>query len=493
MESFKLKQWQEDSCKEILNSFKNNKFSILKDDIGSGKTITALASINELIKTNQKVIVLCTSNIIKQWEEDSKYFPDIKVFIFGMCIQYKALNNLPNLIITTSNTFVYAIDSIFKIHNPELFKYLYIDEYESLNLRSMSYVMYTPTLQYKRPEMQKNDIRIFDLISHFKILFITATLMNEKDNNTFKYKQQNYIFTRIISYIHTKTLTSKVDLDKYILKVSNSIHEYKDKISKLKNDIKRIELESNVVKLPLNKDTELNNDFFKNQKNYKFAGCIYCHIESNYLIMFGCCKTMICYKCYTLFKKCLLCNGPMLLIYFYNIQYNRLSLFVDETLIEYRKPEKELINLNYIINKIYIEADYVPSILIFFEHSSKLISENNLLNSLDLIYFMLPCGYNKIKILQGNTYKRARIINDFKNKDINILFVNMNFDSSGIRLEETTDVIFIDNLGSKYEQSIGRIIRMNRKNIPLNEYIFKIPFKNTNGRLMAIDLRVNKL
>jgi SNF2 family DNA or RNA helicase len=72
---------------------------------------------------------------------------------------------------------------------------------------------------------------------------------------------------------------------------------------------------------------------------------------------------------------------------------------------------------------------------------------------------------NKISfvMLKGNHNSKQAILNDYKQGDIKVIFLNSNCNSAGLNLQETTDIIlYHDMLTSTQTQIIGRAERIGR-------------------------------
>ena len=72
---------------------------------------------------------------------------------------------------------------------------------------------------------------------------------------------------------------------------------------------------------------------------------------------------------------------------------------------------------------------------------------------------------NKISfvMLKGNHNSKQAILNDYKQGDIKVIFLNSNCNSAGLNLQETTDIIlYHDMLSSTQTQIIGRAERIGR-------------------------------
>lgn len=506
------KLWQIDSKNQIIQRIQDNlHFTILNDDIGSGKTITSLLVIKELIlkNPNDRFIILVTNNITKQWMDTlDKYFPEIYYILIAKHVEYTARvkkDHPPNIIITTSFVYFHTLEIIKNNYNLEEFKYLFIDEYESFNIDEIitlikpiinkGFVKSDETNEERIEFMDSQLFNKFDnILLFFKhILFISSTIFDsENKNNSDIYIKQHKIMTILINmflydkkynaskiikdfinnFIHKDIvklpikLQYKIDklvnFNDYKILISPHMSEFQKKIKYMKNNIVEIVYESNYIDLRL-----------KNNKS-TFTICPLCYIETNGLIESKCCSSILCYDCFLIYQKCFICSkvfdstrGNYNLI---NIeQAVKVSDITNFDWIISRPTHEYLINMNYILNEIF-KRSMNASVIIYFKNKQISISEKQMLLNLNCINFLIPIATNKIKFLKGGMFERSKIIELFNTNQINILFANIYFDCSGICLENATDVIYIDNYGDKYEQSIGRIIRMNR---PEDKILYK--------------------
>ena len=93
--------------------------------------------------------------------------------------------------------------------------------------------------------------------------------------------------------------------------------------------------------------------------------------------------------------------------------------------------------------KFLIFSDYDEK----FNNINKIFKENNL----------------QISLLKGNNKTRKKIINEYKNNENNIIFINSTIDSAGIDLIETTDIILYHEMSTSIKyQIISRALRIGR-------------------------------
>jgi len=93
------------------------------------------------------------------------------------------------------------------------------------------------------------------------------------------------------------------------------------------------------------------------------------------------------------------------------------------------------------------------SIIIFGKHNGKsiIILEN--------------LTENPVEVLSGTIKNRERILERYKTKKSKCIFLNIHNDNAGIRLENTTDIVFLDNTIDAFyvKQIIGRVFRLGRE------------------------------
>jgi hypothetical protein len=79
------------------------------------------------------------------------------------------------------------------------------------------------------------------------------------------------------------------------------------------------------------------------------------------------------------------------------------------------------------------------------------------------IYNILKENKISFVMLKGNHNTKQAILNDYKEGDIKVIFLNSNCNSAGLNLQETTDIIlYHDMLSSTQTQIIGRAERIGR-------------------------------
>lgn len=187
------------------------------------------------------------------------------------------------------------------------------------------------------------------------------------------------------------------------------------------------------------------NNILSNQK------CHICMNTMSKVVMEPNCQNLFCGECLLkwLSKKhtCPLCRNDVILsdlIYIEN--NNEVQNHTDKL-----TSSSILLKTDQIINIIKDKKDGKFLVFSDFEGSFKPIC--NILESNNISFV----------ILKGDVSNRNKIINDYKNGDINVIFLNSTTDSAGINLQETTDIILYHEMNSNNKsQIISRAERIGR-------------------------------
>lgn len=127
----------------------------------------------------------------------------------------------------------------------------------------------------------------------------------------------------------------------------------------------------------------------------------------------------------------------------------------------HEKNDIKLIEKKYVTKENKI-ADIITNkdgkFIIFSANDNSFISIRNILNEHNITY-------TEVK---GNSNKRVQKIDDFKNGNTKVIFLNSSNNGAGINLQETTDIIIYHEMSeSTLNQIIGRANRIGRT-VPLN-------------------------
>jgi len=214
--------------------------------------------------------------------------------------------------------------------------------------------------------------------------------------------------------------------------------------------VKRLEIKTLESKLAINHTNKLAQEITDKKQNlldldnkYKeilSSECDICTLQIEKPMMCMCCQFLLCSNCnINWFKKSNTCPHCRFL--------KPIVLPIDEKSINSKnigiKQKHEILE--------EILSDKTKSIIVFSKFKTTLAQ-------------MFSSDDKSVTKLYGSTYDRARIIEAYKTNKIQTLFLNSSGDSAGIRLENTTDIIFIDEF-TKYDeyQIIGRAFRLGRK------------------------------
>lgn len=188
---------------------------------------------------------------------------------------------------------------------------------------------------------------------------------------------------------------------------------------------------------------ELENRF----QNALNNNCHICLSKLNKPILLSCCQNLFCGSCILKWletkNNCPLCRCS---ISSSNIIYINQEQENDTSNCNQNKTK------NQIISEI-IKENKDGKFIIFSSYDETFNKITNLCNELN----------KTISTIQGTTQQRSKIIENFKNGDINIIFLNSNNNGAGINLQETTDIILYHKMKEDLEtQIIGRANRIGR-------------------------------
>ena len=96
--------------------------------------------------------------------------------------------------------------------------------------------------------------------------------------------------------------------------------------------------------------------------------------------------------------------------------------------------------------------------------NSKYIVFSDFSGSFDTIRTVLK-GHNISFVeLRGDTEKRGKKLEQFRKGDVSVIFLNSKVDSTGLNIQEATDIIMYHSMGEETtKQIIGRANRVGRK------------------------------
>ena len=96
----------------------------------------------------------------------------------------------------------------------------------------------------------------------------------------------------------------------------------------------------------------------------------------------------------------------------------------------------------------------------------------------DVSFYSISCALTengiKYALIKGAIGTIEKQLDEYRHGSTDVLFLNSRYNSSGINLVETTDIILIHDIDdTKKSQIIGRANRLGRK-IPLTVHLLKI-------------------
>jgi hypothetical protein len=231
-----------------------------------------------------------------------------------------------------------------------------------------------------------------------------------------------------------------------IQKMDNKINEVQNKIDKIKERIMGSDLDPIMM-------TEIENP-----------------------VITPCCNNKFDFESISLWykeakdKECPMCRKPLHL--------NKLIYLVDKSKI---KQTNEIIEKSKINEKKKLTYNYEEN---FKEDNIIYVLKKNIMKRKHkiLVFSNSDESFNiitnkmkdlKHKHLKGTSSHIANVLNEFKNSDLNILFMNAKYFGAGLNIENATDIIFYHEMDKDLEtQIIGRAQRMGRVG-QLNIWKFK--------------------
>lgn len=230
-------------------------------------------------------------------------------------------------------------------------------------------------------------------------------------------------------------------------KKSEEIEQVKSKINinKLRSQDKKVEEFQNIKK-DLEHQLDIIDERFNEMLNNN--NCNICMSDINNAVMEPGCHNLFCGECLLTWLKnhnnCPICRKDVILsdlIYIENKSKESKESKKSKPRI-LLKTEQIIKIINSTKNgKFLVCSDYTES----FNPICKILDKNNI----------------KFCKLKGNSSCRSKIIDDYKTGNINIIFLDSSFDSAGINLTETTDIILYHNMKNK-NQIISRAERIGR-------------------------------
>lgn len=509
-----------------------NDFGILSNKVGSGKTLVVLGLCkrnfniikHDTVYTTKKItnitndsrksingnfiiekyeykydiftntsLIVSPSSIVKQWENEIK-LTDLKYYTIKNTVNLNNLNNLSSFdVILCSNTFY---NKLITIYNDITWNRVIFDEADSIK-QTNKVVKYrfiwliTATFLNLKNINNNNFLNKFSLKSSEKLEYVKIECKEEYINsyinnniNKFYIDCLTPVYINILSrYIskEVQDLLNAGDLQTAISRLGGSVENDKDLIevfkTKINNEISDLENELEFVNRLTTLSTNNKSLRIKNinekikSANTKFSSisekideikkenCSICLDTYINPVMMNCCNNIFCFECIknsiNVNPKCVFCRSP--------VNFKNMIAVVSDKIekVKEKRKEKLLTKEEQCIKIINNNPD--GKFLVFSNYSFLQIKKT------------LDNKYKKYKELKGGSDIVNRVIKNYKEKNLNILLLNIDYKGSGINLENTTDIIIFHKVNPSLEtQIIGRAMRIGRnKNLPLNIHYLK--------------------
>lgn len=507
---------KEQRIKKKFNEYVDINIGILADDVGSGKTLTMLGmicrdrmewNVDELhtvqnintqslgkivnVKTykfrrNNCNLILVSHSIIEQWIEEIQK-TDLKYL--AVTTKKKCLIGVDDydIIIVTPTMFNSLV-----IQNQEYsWKRFIYDEPSHIRVPTMKYIhcgfcwfmSATPSAVVNKhkncsPFMREIFYYWWDFETSFKdviirndVDFIKQSFQMPETTSRYYYCYQPMVNTmrgmvnsNILRMLEAENIEGAISLlggtrtNKTILEVVKSRKmeemeeiESKIRIYTMRGDAERLEEWTNRRTRLQSMINELDERF----KNISKSSCCICLNELDKPVLEQNCSNMFCGKCLinwlTIKNSCPICKKNICqsdLVYISDKEVSEEKKYKtkSETIIEIIKNKKD--------GKFIIFSEYDET----FSHIYEILNHNRI-------------KYTEIK---GAVSTRNKNITKFKNGDIDVIFLNSNYNGAGINLQEATDIILYHQMSddSKH-QILGRANRIGRK-LPLEVHYLEV-------------------
>ena len=216
----------------------------------------------------------------------------------------------------------------------------------------------------------------------------------------------------------------------------------------IRNNNKRIE-HFNTLYTKVEHELQIIDDRFNNMLSTQ--NCNICMNKMSKVVMEPNCQNLFCGECLLKWlpknNTCPLCRQEVLLSDLIYIENDN---------------EKENHSINLPSSSILLKTDQIINI-IKAKKDGKFLVFSDFEGSFKPICKILESNNISFVLLKGDVTNRTKIINDYKNGNNNVIFLNSTTDSAGINLQETTDIILYHEMNSiNKSQIISRAERIGR-------------------------------
>jgi hypothetical protein len=509
---------------QIIFKYENNlkyvldtNIGILGDEVGYGKTITALSILenqlnkdtisqysqctqNTILKIYSSIdysninLIIVPHNIFFQWEKSILEYTTYEFYFISKkkdIVNYKS--NLKNNILISSTNLKNFIKE-YKIQN---INRLLIDEVDTINIPNMPHInskftwFITGTPKLNRVKYPRNTGFIKNIFLNFTdIEFNLCVVKNnveyiKKSFNIEDYEEKFYkciptFNTEGLKNIVSKTILEMINANNYsgaIELLGGNIDNQDDIIDLVSFDIKKkinnkekkiiyinslhiSDIEKKEKINTINKELESLNIQLESIKerlsNIDKDNCSICLDKFNDPVTLECTHTF----CSFCFLQCIA----------HSIHNRcptcRKPINLDKILKLNNNPKnKNILTKNKTIIKILEENKGKKFIIFSNYYNSFMLLKDEINQKLEMSF----------RILKGNSVSIANYIELFNNGKIDILFLNSKDSGAGIDLSNATDLILYHKLSSLDEkQVVGRAQRIGRKNILTVHKLFNI-------------------
>jgi hypothetical protein len=459
--------------KNIKKKLPVQKIICINDIVGSGKSYMALSVIKnteaDIYKNfnlnSYKNIIIVKFKLIKQWCEYLNRCNMLFICVNTNLKLKELVNSIEkyNIILLSYN----FIKQYYETFNHLIYLRCFVDEYDNIATYSRNNIEYvnkilfqqsifkyiiSSTLNHKELLNKSTNVSLpISYIKNNSVLIINK--LNLPQPIIKKYELKNKAFDIVLSLNNNDSdIIKQINADNYtngndiIYTIFNDLISEKNNLEKLTNDY-----QSESGTLILKKINNINTNINNIKDRILIDNCPICFERINNKILLLCCNNVCCKDCLLKITKCMMCRQEIKKTKFTSLT-DSIKHKIDHIKNLTVEPNSKILILGD--NKYHIKKDNLEEI------------SYTLFNT------------NTLKILDGNTNTCNKAVDDFKNGNVNILYLKNYTSIVGFNFEFVTDLIILCTLSyNDLTQLIGRLQRIGRINsatIHIYDYEYKI-------------------
>jgi SNF2 family DNA or RNA helicase len=189
--------------------------------------------------------------------------------------------------------------------------------------------------------------------------------------------------------------------------------------------------------------------------------CCICYDSIENKTIVPCCSNSYCFKCLSMWlcrvNTCPICKASMNLANVLVVDQDKQDEASTSSVAEQPDHSNDIHSSNDKIKNL-------ENILRKMQSGSKVLLFSSFENSFTHVLQVLQTMQLSYASLKGNSNQISKIVDQYKNGDLNVLLINSRCYGSGLNLENTSDIILFHKFDSEIEkQVIGRAHRYGRR------------------------------